>query len=582
MEHIDFIVMYSADSNKKSNDSDYSDENHEKLSKKDLLIGKRKDKKDKGYATLEGESSPEEEVDTKSPGKARKTKSFKFSSKKEKREKSREKENKESEKKKDSDKDKDKKKDKDKLKIKLKDKKKPKGDHSVDISEELPIFGCPLGAAVQRDPCHDGVEIPLVIRNCIDYVQEHGLLAEGVYKVSGVKSRVQYVYGLYNKRKTVYESDFDLTIATSLLKQFLRSLPEPILTKEMLPKFEDVTLTKDAEGLKSFVEQLPGYNRALIKWLFIHFKNICSNEKVNKMNASLLGAIFCPLLDMSPRLFNSFLAWVDELFPDTVLTRYVPPMRCVSPNMPITLEAVTCELTKQESLLGQIHFEMNAGFISKEKEDQLWGVQRNITQLKRKLKSLEKEIQQKLKAQESTSSLQETDKDEEGETTANASDGSVSLVTEKLNENTRADTTPSVDESLDKQINYESSQENLNHPPSEDSDDETKALEFESEELISLMEAMQEEIKIERLKINQLKAELSAAKLDTSVNEYLSNLPDELIKDENNREAISEYNRLQIQQKILIHTIMEERESIVDLKVQIAMAQYKYKQANLH
>lgn len=42
-----------------------SDDNHDKLSKKDLLIGKRKDKKDKGYATLEGESSPEEEVDTK-------------------------------------------------------------------------------------------------------------------------------------------------------------------------------------------------------------------------------------------------------------------------------------------------------------------------------------------------------------------------------------------------------------------------------------------------------------------------------------------------------------------------------------
>lgn len=42
-----------------------SDENHEKSSKKDLLIVKRKDKKDKGYATLEGESSPEDEVETK-------------------------------------------------------------------------------------------------------------------------------------------------------------------------------------------------------------------------------------------------------------------------------------------------------------------------------------------------------------------------------------------------------------------------------------------------------------------------------------------------------------------------------------
>lgn len=57
-------------------------------------------------------------------------------------------------------------------------------------------------------------------------------------------------------------------------------------------------------------------------------------------------------------------------------------MRCVSPNIPSTLESVTEELHKQESLLGQIHFEMNAGFISKEKEDELWGVQRNITHLK--------------------------------------------------------------------------------------------------------------------------------------------------------------------------------------------------------
>lgn len=46
-----------------------SDETHDKISKKDLLIGKRKDKKDskkdRGYATLEGESSPEEDADVK-------------------------------------------------------------------------------------------------------------------------------------------------------------------------------------------------------------------------------------------------------------------------------------------------------------------------------------------------------------------------------------------------------------------------------------------------------------------------------------------------------------------------------------
>lgn len=45
-----------------------SEGEHEKLSKKELLLGRRKDKKDKkdrGYATLDGESSPEEDHDTK-------------------------------------------------------------------------------------------------------------------------------------------------------------------------------------------------------------------------------------------------------------------------------------------------------------------------------------------------------------------------------------------------------------------------------------------------------------------------------------------------------------------------------------
>lgn len=46
-----------------------SDGDHEKASKKELLLlGRRKekkDKKDRGYATLDGESSPEEDFETK-------------------------------------------------------------------------------------------------------------------------------------------------------------------------------------------------------------------------------------------------------------------------------------------------------------------------------------------------------------------------------------------------------------------------------------------------------------------------------------------------------------------------------------
>lgn len=64
--------------------------------------------------------------------------------------------------------------------------------------------------------------------------------------------------------------------------------------------------------------------------------------------------------------------------------RYKPPITSTStsPNLPETPDEITEELRKQESLLSQIHAEMNAGFVSKKREEQLWEVQRIITQLK--------------------------------------------------------------------------------------------------------------------------------------------------------------------------------------------------------
>lgn len=64
--------------------------------------------------------------------------------------------------------------------------------------------------------------------------------------------------------------------------------------------------------------------------------------------------------------------------------RYKPPITSssTSPNLPETAAEITVELKKQDSLLNQIHAEMNAGFISKKREEQLWEVQRIITQLK--------------------------------------------------------------------------------------------------------------------------------------------------------------------------------------------------------
>lgn len=109
------------------------------------------------------------------------------------------------------------------------------------------------------------------------------------------------------------------------------------------------------------------------------------------MNATNFGCVLCPVLQMSQNLFSYLVTKKNDLFPNAILNKYIPPLRCASPYLPSGKKEMTVELKKQESLLGYIHREMNAGFVCKTKEEELWDVQRIITQLKRKLKVLEKD-----------------------------------------------------------------------------------------------------------------------------------------------------------------------------------------------
>ena len=43
--------------------------------------------------------------------------------------------------------------------------------------DQSPIFGVALTVAVARNKCHDGIQLPAVFRDCIDYIEESGMLS---------------------------------------------------------------------------------------------------------------------------------------------------------------------------------------------------------------------------------------------------------------------------------------------------------------------------------------------------------------------------------------------------------------------
>lgn len=68
--------------------------------------------------------------------------------------------------------------------------------------------------------------------------------AEGIYRKSGPLSQVNKIIAGINKGEeidlTSDESDIDIMAVTSVLKQYFRELPEPLLVSDIYPELMNI------------------------------------------------------------------------------------------------------------------------------------------------------------------------------------------------------------------------------------------------------------------------------------------------------------------------------------------------------
>lgn len=58
----------------------------------------------------------------------------------------------------------------------------------VETPTFRPIFGAPLAEAIKRTALYDGLQLPAVFRECVDYIENYGMKCEGIYRVSGTET----------------------------------------------------------------------------------------------------------------------------------------------------------------------------------------------------------------------------------------------------------------------------------------------------------------------------------------------------------------------------------------------------------
>uniref|UniRef100_A0A8D1Z456 RalA binding protein 1 n=1 Tax=Sus scrofa TaxID=9823 RepID=A0A8D1Z456_PIG len=331
---------------------------------------KKKEKRTEGYAAFQEDSSGDE---AESPSKMKRSKGihvFKkpsFSKKKEKdfkiKEKPKEEKHKEEKHKEEKHKEK---KSKDltaadvvKQWKEKKKKKKPIQEPEVapvDVPSLKPIFGIPLAEAAERTMMYDGVRLPAVFRECVDYVEKHGMRCEGIYRVSGIKSKVDELKAAYDREESPNLEEYEPNTVASLLKQYLRDLPENLLTKELTPRFEEAC-GRSSEGekvqeLQRLLWELPECNQLLISWLIVHMDHVISKELETKMNIQNISIVLSPTVQISNRVLYVFFTHVQELFGNVTLKPVTKPLRwsnmATMPTLPETQESIKEEIRRQE------------------------------------------------------------------------------------------------------------------------------------------------------------------------------------------------------------------------------------------
>uniref|UniRef100_A0A1A8CRN9 Rho GTPase activating protein 1 n=1 Tax=Nothobranchius kadleci TaxID=1051664 RepID=A0A1A8CRN9_NOTKA len=173
-------------------------------------------------------------------------------------------------------------------------------DSSPPRSPPLPnqVFGVPLTLLRERDP--DGNLIPVVMRDTISFLSEHGLEIEGIFRRSANVTLVKEVQLRYNSGAVVsFREMEDVHLAAVILKTFLRELPEPLLTYQLyndIINFASVSQEDQAAVMKELLESLPQENYASLRYLITFLAQVSANSDVNKMTNSNLAVVFGPNL----------------------------------------------------------------------------------------------------------------------------------------------------------------------------------------------------------------------------------------------------------------------------------------------
>ncbi|XP_045483027.1 unconventional myosin-IXa-like isoform X2 [Harmonia axyridis] len=156
------------------------------------------------------------------------------------------------------------------------------------------VFGVPLVNLISEEN-----KIPVVIERLLHVIELNGLYTEGIYRKSGVNSKIKELKTRMDEYPNEVEFEkYQVHVLASVLKSFLREMPEPLLTFECYENFITAANLHDPQDrvttLYDILKKLPPINYDLMERLMFHLARVALHEEVNRMSAASLAIVFAP------------------------------------------------------------------------------------------------------------------------------------------------------------------------------------------------------------------------------------------------------------------------------------------------
>ncbi|XP_063609375.1 rac GTPase-activating protein 1-like isoform X1 [Penaeus indicus] len=142
--------------------------------------------------------------------------------------------------------------------------------------------------------------VPALVVHCTNEVENRGLSEVGIYRVPGAEKDVKELKDQFLRGKGMPNlSQLDIHVVCGALKDFMRSLKEPLVTHLLWRDFTSAAEKSEAQdylaALYQAISELPQPNRDTLAWVMTHLQRVAECPEC-KMPASNLAKVFGPTL----------------------------------------------------------------------------------------------------------------------------------------------------------------------------------------------------------------------------------------------------------------------------------------------